>query len=164
MAETELGSYCQTLPPDAESEKCWQVGGVMLWRLASSLLLHGCWCYVATRRAGILCGSKAEAATHPGLPRDAAKYLSPLCRCAPQAYSFLEGKVEAASDSAGEGEAELEKLNDMAHQLLSMGSVSCCHSALIGWSRNSACCGRCAYGWAGGGGTVSLLIPGHRSS
>lgn len=42
-----------------------------------------------------------------------------------QAYSFLERKRDAAAaQEAREAGADLEKLNDMAHELLMTGSVS----------------------------------------
>lgn len=56
-----------------------------------------------------------------------------------QAYSFLESKREAATDSCDverpESCTELDHLNDMAHQLLTTGNVSggrsCCRTAAV---------------------------------
>ncbi|KAL4439019.1 hypothetical protein ABPG77_006956 [Micractinium sp. CCAP 211/92] len=67
LAESELSSYCSSLPPDVETEKCWQ------------------------------------------------------------AYSFLEQKREQAKAGCDldneKGCEELERLNDMTHQLLATGSM-----------------------------------------
>jgi len=67
------------------------------------------------------------------------KLLNSFClNCCLQAYSFLEQKREAATDSCDwehpESCDELDHLNDMAHQLLSTGSVSAdCSIVAWGW-------------------------------
>ena len=31
MAESELNTYCSTLPPEGQPERCWQVGAPKAW-------------------------------------------------------------------------------------------------------------------------------------
>lgn len=57
-----------------------------------------------------------------------ATSINPWLPACPQAYSFLERRREAATASCDWGQpdscTDLEKLNDMAHELLATGSVS----------------------------------------